>query len=302
MVSAFIQPAVEHSLDETVIPDVQTTLNLFGMHVRTVSGEWSYPAHAHPQYEINYVTQGVQALRVNNRDYAQHAGDLVLLRPGDDHSSLSGDGRPFTYFCIHFDINDSILVSLLSRLDHVLFRADSPVVQSVSPVLAKLLDICASVDGPFTLSQRMRLQAALFELFGHLWEAISTEADLLQSVAYEKVELARQIRSRLIGLVYQQFKGIHAEEHKHYGVDDVASSLGISTSHCNRVFRSVFGVSPRAFLSEQTFHEACRLLDEPRMTIGDISSLLGYRDISHFSRQFKRWSGQSPSEFRKAGS
>ncbi|MBW7462169.1 helix-turn-helix domain-containing protein, partial [Paenibacillus sepulcri] len=31
-----------------------------------------------------------------------------------------------------------------------------------------------------------------------------------------------------------------------------------------------------------------------------ISSVLGYRDIAHFSRQFKRWSGVSPSDYRQS--
>ncbi|WP_425415503.1 helix-turn-helix transcriptional regulator [Paenibacillus borealis] len=33
----------------------------------------------------------------------------------------------------------------------------------------------------------------------------------------------------------------------HYGFDDIASELGISASHCYRVFRQVFGTSPREY-------------------------------------------------------
>lgn len=300
MASAFMPPALGQSISETIIPDVKTTLNLFGMHLRKVSGAWNYPIHAHPQYEFNYVLEGEQRIIVNNRSYTQRSGDLVLLRPGDSHSSQSGNGEPFTYFCIHFDIDDKLLISLLSRLNHVLFAAESTIAHKLTPSLSKLVDISTTIHGDITMSQRMMLQSAVFDLFGQLWEAFSVEANLHASATYEKVELAHQIRSRLQGLVYQQFK-LDMQDEKHLGVDDIAAELGISPSHCYRVFRQVFGLPPRVFLSQQMLHEAKVLLDDPRLSISHISGILGYRDIAHFSRQFKRWHGKSPREYRESG-
>ncbi|MNB80434.1 Arabinose operon regulatory protein [compost metagenome] len=301
MASAFLPPELSQNISEIIIPDVKTTLNLFGMHLRTVGGAWSYPIHAHPQYEFNYVLDGEQRIIVNSRSYMQRAGDLVLLRPGDSHSSQSGNGRPFTYFCIHFDIDDKILISLLSRLHHVLFPADSTIAHKLTPSLTRLVDISHQIQGDITMSQRMRLQSAVFDLFGQLWEAFSVEANLHSSASYEKVELAHQIRSRLQGLVYQQFKQ-DIQEDRTLGVDDIAAELGISSSHCYRVFRQVFGLSPREFLSQQMLHEAKVLLDDLRLPVSHISAILGYRDIAHFSRQFKRWHGKSPREYREGGS
>ncbi|MNF17229.1 DNA-binding transcriptional regulator AraC [compost metagenome] len=48
-------------------------------------------------------------------------------------------------------------------------------------------------------------------------------------------------------------------------------------------------------------HEAKVLLDDPSLSISRISGILGYRDIAHFSRQFKRWHGTSPREYRESG-
>ena len=301
MAAAFEPPVPGQSLNETIIPDVKTTLNLFGMHLRKVSGDWDYPQHAHPQYEFNYVLEGEQQLTVNNHSYLQRAGDLVLLRPGDIHSSRSGNGGSFTYFCIHFDIDDKLFISLLSRLNHVLFTSKSNVAHRLGPLLSRLVEISTSGSGSITISQRMRLQSAVFELFAQLWEVFSLETDNSSPGTYERMELAHQIRSRLQGLVYQQFKQEMPYD-SHYGVDDIAAELGISPSHCYRVFRQVFGLSPRVYLSEQMLHEAKVLLDDHSLTVSQISGLLGYRDIAHFSRQFKRWSGQSPREYREGGS
>lgn len=296
MASSYLPPEMGQSISEIMIPDIRTTVNLVGMHLRRVHSHWEYPEHVHPQYEINVVLDGEQFMTVGGQDYLQRAGDLILLRPGDTHSSRSGNDAPFSYFCIHFDIDDRIFLSVLSRMEQVLFRSDSPVTHQVQPVMSKLIDIVSNTEKK-TMAHHMQLQSAIFELFGHLWEAISNEVIHFSSSAYDKVELAHQIRNRVQGLLNQHFKQEGALE-QHYGIDDIASELGISPSHCNRVFRQVFNQSPRAYLSELVLHEAKLLLANPRLSIHDIASILGYRDIAHFSRQFKRWSHISPSEYR----
>ncbi|WP_413379027.1 helix-turn-helix domain-containing protein [Paenibacillus taichungensis] len=297
MSSTYLPPALGESVHEVFYPDVQTTVNLFAIHLRSVGADWDYPAHEHPQYELNYVTEGEQYMTVDGKLYIQKAGELLLIPPGSIHSSLSHNGKGFTYFCMHFDIDDQLFLSLLARIKQVLFDVDSPVTRQIEPVLRKLMS-SADNRAASTMVQRMQLQSAVFELFGHLWEAVSQEAAQLFTDGYEKIELAHQIRNRLQGLVSQQFKQ-GRESDSHYGIDDIAAELGISSSHCNRVFRQVYGQSPRVYLSEMVLHEAKVLLGNPKLSVQNIAAMLGYKDIAHFSRQFKRWSGISPTRYRQ---
>ncbi|AET57979.1 AraC family transcriptional regulator [Paenibacillus terrae HPL-003] len=286
--------------EEFFFPDVRTTVNLFAIHTRSVGGDWSYPPHEHPQYEINIVLAGEQVMVVDGRSYTQRQGDLVLLRPGIVHSSHSS-GEGFTYFCMHFDIDDKLFLSLLSRLEQVLFSAEGAVARQMGPALDKLLDLSTpdAEKAGDSVAKRMRIQSAVFELFATLWEAVSSEAAHLPGRGYVQAELAYQIAGRLQGRVNQHFGQIDSVE-KHDGIEGISSELGISVSHCNRVFRSVFGVSPRVYLSGLVLHEAKLLLADPQWSVQQIADVLGYGDIAHFSRQFKRWSGQSPTSYRKS--
>ncbi|MGH7803734.1 MAG: helix-turn-helix transcriptional regulator, partial [Candidatus Binatia bacterium] len=47
------------------------------------------------------------------------------------------------------------------------------------------------------------------------------------------------------------------------------------------------------------FRELAR---NPAMSVAEIGDRLGYSDAAHFSAAFKRWTGQSPSDFRKTAS
>ncbi len=93
---------MEHSIEEFIYPDIKTGFELYGMHLRTAKSTWYYPAHEHPMYEINLVTEGHQVFEVKEEKYDQYAGDIILTRPGEIHSSRGGSKDPFTYFCLHF--------------------------------------------------------------------------------------------------------------------------------------------------------------------------------------------------------
>ncbi|WP_245932435.1 AraC family transcriptional regulator [Isoalcanivorax indicus] len=43
---------------------------------------------------------------------------------------------------------------------------------------------------------------------------------------------------------------------------------------------------------------ACALLEEPRLAVSEIAWRLGYNDVSNFSRAFRRWTGQTPRQWR----
>jgi AraC-like DNA-binding protein len=40
-------------------------------------------------------------------------------------------------------------------------------------------------------------------------------------------------------------------------------------------------------------------IDEPRLTVGEVAFLLGYPEVTHFTRAFRRWTGMTPKEFRR---
>ena len=53
-------------------------------------------------------------------------------------------------------------------------------------------------------------------------------------------------------------------------------------------------------LRDDALRELAELhLADARLTLADVSELLGYTEQSAFSRAFKRWSGQSPLAWRK---
>jgi AraC-like DNA-binding protein len=50
--------------------------------------------------------------------------------------------------------------------------------------------------------------------------------------------------------------------------------------------------------NEVRFEIACELLENTDMALGQIAATLKYSEPSAFTRAFRRWCGQTPSEWR----
>ena len=58
------------------------------------------------------------------------------------------------------------------------------------------------------------------------------------------------------------------------------------------------GLAFRQVANEVRFEIACELLENTDMALGQIAAVLRYSELSAFTRAFRRWSGQTPSEWR----
>ena len=76
-----------------------------------------------------------------------------------------------------------------------------------------------------------------------------------------------------------------------------AKALGMSVRSLNRTLQ-LEGCSYRELLEQLRRERAISLLADPRCTIGEVGFLLGFAELSSFYRAFKRWTGQTPAEYR----
>ena len=90
----------------------------------------------------------------------------------------------------------------------------------------------------------------------------------------------------------------------------VASMLGSSTlsieqvatrmtTSARTVQRQLHGHTFKQLVDEVRSSMARRHLADPDVTLTDAAFLLGYSDLSAFSRAFRRWTGQSAQEYRR---
>jgi AraC-like DNA-binding protein len=82
-------------------------------------------------------------------------------------------------------------------------------------------------------------------------------------------------------------------------VKELAREFGYSTGHFSKIFKEVTGQTPELYGVHTRIHRAHRLLQETALSIGEIATMLGYRDIYFFSKQFKQFTRLSPLQHRQ---
>ena len=81
-------------------------------------------------------------------------------------------------------------------------------------------------------------------------------------------------------------------------IGDLAAGLDCSRRHLIAVFRDQFGLPPKTVARVLRFHRAIGLHDQGRCTgWADVAYECGYTDQAHFTNDFKRFAGVSPTVF-----
>lgn len=83
-----------------------------------------------------------------------------------------------------------------------------------------------------------------------------------------------------------------------YRIDKLAKNCGVSPRQLERFFLRELGRSPRDWLAEVRLTEAMSCLKKG-FTVKETSFNLGYKQVSHFSREFKRFHSLSPIEVQQ---
>lgn len=294
-----------HSREAYMLPNMEATVSLHYAHIRTVEPNWSYPAHFHSWFEINWVLAGKQLMHVGGLPIAQEAGDIVLIRSGERHRSEVQGGEEMSYFCLHFDIGEARFRRRMQQTNTVVFPQGSANARRLYEPLGKLLEMTRATPQAADPNAHIRVLSALFELCSVLGDALEEEGTDVDSPSSSRLPVAREMARMLEEAAENAAGASEAAVLDDAGgegrtVERIAGRLGFSTAYCNRLFHEAFGLSPRQYLSQVKLQLAKRWLLDPSSSVSDVALRLGYRDIAHFSRQFKRWSGVSPSDYRKS--
>jgi AraC-like DNA-binding protein len=78
-----------------------------------------------------------------------------------------------------------------------------------------------------------------------------------------------------------------------------AQKYKLSVPTLRRHWLKVFGISPKQFQIDLVIREACRLLTKTHMDIQAIAESLNYSEQFYFSKQFKKITGYSPTQYRR---
>ena len=82
-------------------------------------------------------------------------------------------------------------------------------------------------------------------------------------------------------------------------LDSIARHIGISKYYLSRIFKNKLHKSVSNYLNEYRIKQARELLKEDSVSLKNCHFLVGFKDYTYFSSQFKKYVGCSPGNYIK---
>ncbi|MNH46944.1 HTH-type transcriptional regulator YesS [compost metagenome] len=72
----------------------------------------------------------------------------------------------------------------------------------------------------------------------------------------------------------------------------------MNPNYFSKLFKQETGKNYIEYVTEARMEWASRLLKETPAKVSEIAKRVGYEDMKHFNQLFKRYSGETPSQYR----
>lgn len=120
--------------------------------------------------------------------------------------------------------------------------------------------------------------------------------DFLSYITYmHRIHQTAHQSDQALAIAMQYMKD---HQHTRVSVQEVAEHVNMGYEKFRKLFQNHYGVSPGNYMIHKRINTAQQLLSTGAYSVKEISAQLGYIDIFTFSKQFKKVTGRTPSEFK----
>lgn len=135
-------------------------------------------------------------------------------------------------------------------------------------------------------------------LYANMHYVNFTFAHLLATFVFAS-KTSEDIQAEENPLVQKMIRFMEQNIDKKLSLLDISKEVGYSVTYLSTIFRKETNYSPLSYFSHLKITRSCEYLDQTRLKIKQIASLLGYTDPYYFSKDFQKKMGISPRAYRQ---
>ena len=246
--------------------------------------------HDHDFYEINYVKKGECVNFVEGEVIYMPEGSFILLHTGTFHTLYAPDENSIIYNVLlkkewfletvrRYPLPHTAMGEFISLAGGETYPEYVYSPHSSEAVEKKLTDLCNN------------RKKALLSTEANVLFCLSEMLNEEDSVLSQTMKTSDKSMQKIMSYINQNFNSVTMESLSEY--------IGYSTTHIGRMFKKHIGKSFSEVVRKLRRDHAEYLLKFSNYQISEISAMIGYENVEHFCRIFKKDMGMSPREYRK---
>lgn len=241
-------------------------------------------------YGIGFIVSGDRQTTTPERIAFIHAGNVTPMTIGVYHRTASLSDAPYKRYGMKF--TPKIARRCIEQIGE----------KNFNKVMSHL---CYELSPECQIKVRQMFDDMLYEyehydahsefiIEGILGRLIITL--LREGKAAESANIKLNIQDKAMNEILE-YLDLHYAENP--SIDTLASLVGLSASHFMKRFRECVGSSYKTYLHCYKIRLAQDMLVNTKLSISQISEILGFCNANYFCTIFHKISGNSPKEFRK---
>ncbi|MCC2604709.1 AraC family transcriptional regulator [Planctobacterium marinum] len=281
------------------------------------SSPWSIDLPAMPNCMMfHLVLSGKSHFEIEGETFDLSTGDFILFPKGEGHRLSDGTCQQYT------NLNALPIKAVSARYETLTFGGGGAQTKMICgvllfqhPLTIKLLGILPTY---IKIDADNREAISIVESLNHLLNGeskiigVGAEAVVTRLSEVLVITAMRQYLKSLNGKklgwlgaleddrIGKSLSLIHDSPEKHWSLEGLAQSIGMSRTSFVQEFKRLVGNTPMDYLSEWRMSLAYARLQLTKDTVLSIALDVGYQSEAAFSRAFKKIIGKPPGEVRKA--
>jgi len=248
-------------------------------HLRAAA-DYAIERRSSPGHDLLFCVAGAGRVRVRNRIFSVTKGELVWIDGYEPHAHWADPLAPWELLWL---------------------RMDGPGLEALRTLLG------ADEDPVFRSSDSTAVKGCFREILHLMAGPVMHREESVYVIVAQLVAILRRFRQTSggssSGVVPHEMRIVIERmalyPHRHWTADELARLGGMSVARFYRRFRQITGSAPVDWLRRERISLAKRRLLESGDSIKAVAEQVGYNSPFFFSRDFKRYAGQSPTQFRR---
>jgi AraC-like DNA-binding protein len=256
--------------------------------------EFDNPWHYHPEFELTYIVSSHGVRYTGNSFENFQENDFVLLGPNLPHcwKNTGRQTQKASAMVVHWKQN---------------LLGNDWLYQREFQSIRKLLEASErgiKFDTDFSILIKAKLERflalppfekllALLEILQELSQTPKVRI-LCDRIFHDPPNLEDHER---INVIYQYVRSNYTER---FSLTQIANEVHMGAESFSRFFSKMMNKPFFSFLNEYRINAACKMLIESDLQVTQVCYACGFESLPFFYRQFKKYKGNSPHQFRRA--
>lgn len=268
--------------------------SLYTIHYFEYTNNFYFAGESHDFWEFIYVDKGSVDICMDEKQITLKKGDIAFHQPNEFHKvSTYGHTAPnlvVISFESHSPLMDFFRCQILKTeqreralLADVLIEArklfSSPL---GDPYLTEMIK---KENAPIGTEQLIKIHLEQFLLL------------LLQRYSVEDTKETTSSPQNTMDIFKRVATYMEENISKHLTIEQICWDNMIGRTKLQKIFHAEVGIGIIDYFSKLKINAAKHMIRDGKLNFSQISEQLGYSSIHYFSRQFKKITGMSPSEY-----